>query len=103
GYTAVFKVVSDFLLILVIWVGASGLAAVLLHWRQPAVRNLYAASLFIVGLELVGPLFLLPVLATAPDSLVRVLGPVLRLVPIALASIIALAAFHSNRTKGEIA
>jgi hypothetical protein len=73
------------------------------YWPQPAVRNLYAASLFIVGLELVGPLFLLPVLATAPDSLVRVLGPVLRLVPIALASIIALAAFHSNRTKGEIA
>jgi hypothetical protein len=89
---AVYSEVADFLLIPGSLAVLSGLAAIVTSWHVRLARNLFLASLvLLVGFEFLLPVFLFPALRTSAGPSFLGLGPWIRLVPTALASILALA------------
>ena len=89
--SSIFHDVSDFLLLIGGVMVLSGFIAVVSSWNVPASRNLFALSLLVVGgSEIVLPNILLPVLRTSAGSVVPSLASLLRLLPILLASFLAI-------------
>lgn len=88
---AVYGEVADFLLILGVITALFALAATVVVWDVPAARNLFVISLLLLGLEFFAPIVLFPILLSLPGSSGAGLGPFLRLIPTALASLAALA------------
>lgn len=90
---AVLSTVSDALLPVGVVLIVAAIAAIGLSWNAAVVRNLLIASLLIALFEFAGPILLGPFRAPieAAD-----LGPILRLIPIALASLLALLALHQS-------
>jgi len=87
----VFGEVSDFLLVLGAFSLLAGLAAIALAWNVPLARNLFALSLLVLAVsEFLVPIVLFPLLRATPDSSVLGITPYVRLVPLALASLLAL-------------
>lgn len=91
---SVFGEVSDFLLLLGAPTFLSALAASVLSWNVPTVRNLFLASMLILSLEFVVPIVLFPALRTSSASPLPNVMPYVRLLPLALASILALGGFR---------
>lgn len=85
---------SDFLLILGAFSVMAALAAIGFTWSIRPATYLFAASLAVLLSEFLSPIALFPLLGTLPDSSIMVVGPILRLVPIALASLLALGALR---------
>jgi hypothetical protein len=90
---SVYRQVSDFLLIIGAPTFLTALAAIALSWDSRPARNLFLISLLFLSLEFILPVMLLPVLRTPPDSVALGISPYIRLVPLGLASILALTAF----------
>jgi len=89
---SVYSEVSDFLLILGALTILFALAAIVVSWDVGSARNLLlASSLLLVGFEFLVPMVLFPVLRSSSGSSILGLGPLIRLVPTALASLLAFA------------
>jgi hypothetical protein len=89
---SVYSEVADFLLILGALTIIFALAAIVFSWDVGSARNLFlASSLLFVGFEFLAPVVLFPVLRSSQGSSVLGLGPLIRLVPTALASLLAFA------------
>jgi hypothetical protein len=91
----VFGEVSDFLLILGAPTLLAALAAIALSWSTPPARNLFLASLVALSLEFIGPMVLFPLLGNPSNSPLPGISAHARLIPLALASILALAGFRN--------
>lgn len=91
----VYREVSDFLLVLGAPTLLVGLLAAAIWWNSAPARSLFLISLLCLSLEFSMPIVLFPLLRTSPDSSSFGFGPYVRLVPLALASLLALAAFRS--------
>jgi hypothetical protein len=92
----VYGEVSDFLLILAGLSLLAGLAAIAVSWDFTPARVLFAASLLVVAAsEFLTPIALRPLLGTSPNPPVLAITPLVRLVPLALASLLALGAFRA--------
>lgn len=89
GAAALFAAIADLLFFAGLLLLLAALAAIALAWNLARVRNLLLASLLILSSQFLAPLLLAPV-AGAIERLD--LGPALRLLPTALASLLALAA-----------
>jgi hypothetical protein len=87
--SAPFAAIADLLLVAGFFLFLAALAALALSWNVARVRNLLLTSLLILSSQFLAPLLLTPV-AGAIEQLH--FGPVLRLLPTALASLLALAA-----------
>ena len=92
---AIFGEASDFLLLLGAPTFLAGLAAIALFWNTPSARSLLALSLLAHCLEFLAPIVLIPVLGTTPGSPGLGITPYVRLVPLALASLLAIGAFRA--------
>jgi hypothetical protein len=90
---SVYREVSDFLLVLGAPTLLVGLLAAAISWSSPPARNLFLISLLCLSLEFSLPIILFPLLRTS-DSSTFGFAPYVRLVPLALASLLALAAFR---------
>ena len=89
--TAVLNQVSDLLLLMGAVMLLAGVSAIAISWNVPVARNLFALSLLVVGFtEFFLPVMLTPILSTPSGSFIVGVGPVLRLLPTALASAIAI-------------
>jgi hypothetical protein len=92
--SAVCTEISDFLLIPAALAVVLSLAAIAVSWHVASARNLLLASLvLLVGFEFLLPMVLFPALRTSAGPFIAGLGPWIRLVPTASASILALAGF----------
>jgi hypothetical protein len=91
----VFGEVSDFLLILGSPTLLAALAAIALSWSTPPARNLFLASLVALSLEFIGPMVLFPLVGNPSNSPLPGISAYARLIPLALASILALAGFRN--------
>ena len=98
--TSVYSSVSDFLLLPGGLVILLALAAIAVSWRVPPARNLLLLSLLVLAGEFVAPVFLFPVLRTDGSAPLGI-GPLLRLVPMGLASLFALAGVRSLYRVGQ--
>lgn len=87
--------VSDVLLILGGFSFLATLAAIATSWNAPLARNLFAASSLLLASEYLAPIVLVPLVGTSPDSPAAAIDPYVRLVPIALASLLALGAYRA--------
>jgi hypothetical protein len=94
---AVFSEVSDALLFFGAVTIVAALGAIASSWNSTVVRAVLVASLIILGLEFATPVLALPFLRNAQELNI---GPLLRLVPSGLASILALVALHQYRSQG---
>jgi hypothetical protein len=92
----VYRGVSDFLLVLGALVLASALAAIVVSAGNRPATYLFAASLVCLSSEFIAPIFFFPLLRTSPESVVGAIGPGLRLLPIALAPLLALGALRGT-------
>jgi hypothetical protein len=92
---SVFGEVSDFLLVLGAPMLLAALAAIASSWSTPAARNFFLASLGALSLEFIGPILLFRVLGTSPSSPLQPISPYIRLLPLGLASILALGGFRN--------
>jgi len=88
----VFSGVSDLFLRIGFVVFLSAIGAIASSWRSAAARNLLIASLLVLSLEILIPVFLFPFLRNAPDSGI---GPWLRIIPSGLGSILAFAGLRN--------
>lgn len=91
----VYREVSDFLLVLGAPTLLVGLLAAAISWNSPPARSLFLISLLCLSIEFTIPIVFSPLLRTSPDSSTFGFAPYVRLVPLALASMLALAAFRS--------
>ena len=91
----VFGEVADFLLLLAAPVVFTALAATALSWDVPGARHLFLASLLVLALEFILPIFLSPLLKTSPNSPITGISPYLRLAPLAVASVLALGGYRN--------
>jgi hypothetical protein len=102
--SVVFSEVADFLLMLGAFTILSAFAAVVLAWDVGSARNLFlASSLLLIGFEFLVPVILFPILRSAQGSALLGLGPVIRLLPTALASLLAFAGvrdLHRQQNSG---
>lgn len=90
--SALLQQVSDLLLLMGAVMLLAGLSAIAASWHVPVARDLFALSLFVVGFtEFLLPVLLTPILSTSSGSFIIGLGPLIRLLPMALASAIAIA------------
>lgn len=76
---------SDFLLLMGVVTILAAVVAIVSAWSSSAVRGLLVASLFIVILEFLGPVFYSPIIRAAQALNI---GPWLRILPSALASVL---------------
>lgn len=91
---SVFSEVSDFLLMLGALTIAAALAAVVVSWAVRSARRMFLASVvLLVGFEFLAPVVLFPVLRGSQGSSVLGLGPLVRLVPTGVASLLAFTGF----------
>jgi hypothetical protein len=90
---SVYGEVSDVLLILGAFSVIAALAAIGFSWSIRSATYLFATSLAVLLFEFIGPVVLFPLQRTLPDSSVLAIGPLIRLVPIAVASLLAVSAF----------
>jgi hypothetical protein len=89
---SVYSEVADFLLILGALTILFALAAIVVSWDVGSARNLFLlSSMLLVGFEFLVPIVLFPVLRSSPGSAILGLGPLIRLAPTALASLLAFA------------
>jgi hypothetical protein len=89
---SVYSEVADFLLLLGAVTILFGLAAIVVSWDVKSARNLFlASSMLLIGFEFLAPLVLFPVLRSSTGSYILGFGPWIRLVPTALASLLAFA------------
>jgi hypothetical protein len=93
---SVYGEVSDFLLILGAFSIIAALAAIGFSWSNRSATYLLASSLAVLLSEFLGPIVLFPLVRTLPDSSILAIGPLFRLVPIALASLLALSALRAS-------
>jgi hypothetical protein len=92
----VYREVSDFLLILGAFSVLAALAAIALSIRVRPAAWLLTASVLLLGSEFLGPILLFPMLRTSADATIPAIVPVLRLLPIALSSVVSLAALRAS-------
>jgi hypothetical protein len=92
----VYGEVSDFLLSLGGFSFLAALTATAVSWDFPSARNLFAASSLLLASEFLAPIVLFPLLRASPDSSLAGVGPYVRVVPLALASLLALGAFRAS-------
>jgi hypothetical protein len=92
----VYRGVSDFLLILGAFSVVAALAAITVSLSVRPAAYLLTASVLLLGSEFLVPIFLFPMLRTSPDATIPAIVPALRLLPIALASLLALAALRAS-------
>lgn len=94
--------VSDFLLLIVGLTLLMGFVAVGFSWTNSAARNLFAASLLVlVAAGFLALLVLFPLARSSPESTILNYGPLFRLVPIGIASVIGLMGFRSLSRAGR--
>ena len=80
---AVFSEVADFLLLIGAVTVLSAIVAILFSWGSRVVSGLFIASLLMLGLEFLGPVFFNPFIQNLE---MLNIGPVLRILPSGLAS-----------------
>jgi len=93
--SSVYREVSDFLLLLGAFPLLAALLAIGVSWRVPRARNLFPISLVAVASEFFVPVVLFPLLRISTQSDLA-MGRFIRLIPIALASLLAVAGFRSS-------
>jgi hypothetical protein len=93
---SVYREVSDVLLLLGAFAALAGLIAVGVTWRVPSARALFALSLLAVGSEFVVPLILGPIFTGSPEAAPFGIGPLVRFLPIGIASLLAFLGFRST-------
>lgn len=92
----VYSEVSDLLLLFTGLTLLAGVLAVGFAWNNTRARNLFAASLGAILLAwFLAFALLIPLSRTTPESGILSLGPLIRLVPLGLASVISLLGFRS--------
>jgi len=91
----VFSEVSDFLLVLGAPTFLAALTAIALSWSTPPARTCFVASLVALSLEFIGPIVLFPLLGSPSNSPLPGISAYIRLFPLAVASILALAGFRN--------
>ncbi len=92
--------VSDFLLLIGAPMALLAVAALALSWSTSASRILVVLSFLFLSLEFVAP-FLFPLLRTSTDLSSMAITPYIRLTPLALASLLAIAAFRALFTEQQ--
>jgi hypothetical protein len=96
GAQAAYNEVSDLLLLIGGFALLAGFLAIGLSWDVPAARNLFATSLLVVLVpELLTVMVLFPLSRTSPEAPILAYGPLIRLGPIGLGSVIGFLAFGS--------
>jgi len=97
----VYAEVSDFLLLLGAATFLAGVAANAACWNHARARTLFLISLIVLSVEFVVPVVLFPVLKTSADPSGSGITPFIRLIPLALATLLALVGVLSLLSNAE--